>query len=342
MATHTWRSQLTLGELAKRTLDGQHLAIAEVLAETNEVLTDAIWLESNQPTSHVTSKRVYLPVGTWRKVNQGIKREASQTKQIVETMGMLEAYSVVDKFLVDIAPDPREFRSSEDLAFVEGLSQTLADVLFKKTGTAITGDMTATPEVFNGFAVRYNDVTAENVYDQGCTTASATTSIWVIQWAPNMVHMVYPKGSKAGLESRDLGECTVPTGLMTTTYDISDQTVITEFQAYRTHFKWGVGLVVRDDRCVQHLSSIDPDNDTATSKLDEDNLIYMLNNLPYQGKNAVIYLNKTMKAVLDILAKDSGNLAVAQTDDAFGQPVTLFRGVPVRRVDAITNTETYL
>jgi len=331
-ATYALRDQLTLVELAKRTLDGQHLAVAEVLAETNEVLTDAVWIESNQPTSHVTTKRTSLPSGTWRKINGGVSREASNTQQIVETIGLCEAYSIVDKFLVDIAPNPREFRSSEDLAFVEGLSQTLADVLFKDDDNTIPGDMSAAPEKFNGFVIRYNSINASgNVQDEGGdATAGDTTSLWIIQWGPSMVHMIYPKGSKMGIEVRDLGEQTVSAS-------DSPSSSPSEYQAYRTHFKVAAGLVVRDDRCVQRLANIDDLGDT--SPLDEDNVIIMQNKLPYQGKNGVIYCNADTKTQLDILAKDSGNLAVASVEDAFGRPVTVFRGMPVRRVDAITNTE---
>lgn len=344
MATHALRDQLTLVELAKRTLSGQHLTIAEVLAETNEVLTDAVWIESNQPTSHITSKRVNLPSGTWRKVNSGVYREASTTKQIVETIGMCEAYSVVDKFLVDIAPNPREFRSQEDLAFVEGLSQTLADILFKDNSGVCDGDMTLYPERFNGFPIRWADVSDnDNVRTPATTgdTAGACTSIWIIQWSPSMVHLVYPKGSKMGIEVRDLGEQTVQTGLMTTGTDISTVSssgAISEYQAYRTHFKIAAGLVVRDDRCVQRYCNIE-DVITGAGLFDEDDLIKAINALPYQGKNAVMYANQTMKNKLDIAAKDSGNLAAAMIEDVFGKPITSFRGVPVRRVDAITMTE---
>lgn len=330
MTEFNLRDQLTLVELAKRTLDGQHLTIAEVLAETNEVLTDAVWIESNQPTSHVTTKRTSLPSGTWRKINEGVADEASSTKQIVETMGNLETYSKVDKFLVDLAPNPREFRSQEDLAFVEGLSQTLADVLFKSNSGTVYGDMSSYPERFNGFVIRYNTVSGyDNVRDEG-GSGNDCTSLWVVQWGPSMVHMIYPRNSKMGIEVRDLGEDTVQDGNSK------------DYQAYRTHFVLRAGLVVRDDRCVQRLASIEGEETATNHGLDEDNVIRMLNDLPYQGKGAVIYCNKTIKSDLDIRAKDSGNLAVASVDDAFGRPVTLFRGVPVRRVDAILDTETAL
>jgi len=344
MATHALRDQLTLVELAKRTLSGQHLTIAEVLAETNEVLTDAVWVESNQPTSHVTSKRVSLPTGTWRKINGGVYREASTTKQIVETIGLCETYSVVDKFLVDIAANPREFRSSEDLAFVEGLSQTLANALFTDNAGTVPGDMSANPERFNGFPIRYDDVSdCDNVRTPATTgdSANVCTSVWIIQWSPSMVHMIYPRGSKMGIEVRDLGEQTIQSGLMTTGTDISTVSssgTISEYQAYRTHFKLACGLVVRDDRCVQRYCNIE-DVTTGAGLFDEDDLIKMANALPYQGKNAVMYANQTMKNKLDIAAKDSGNLATAVIEDVFGRPITTFRGIPVRRVDAITMLE---
>lgn len=337
-ATHTLRSQLTLAELAKRTIDKDIAAVAEVLNETNEALQDAVWVEANQVTSHITTKRVSLPAGTWRKINSGIGREASTTKQLVATMGLLEAYSVVDKFLVDIAPDKRAFRSSEDLAFVEGMGQTFADCLFRYANAdtpKMPGDMTTHPERFDGFPIRYTDVSdSDNVMTPPTTgdSAGACTSIWIIQWSPSMVHLIYPKGSTIGISMQDLGECTV---LATD----SPLTTPLEFQAYRTHFKLNVGLVVRDDRCVQRMCNIEPAETSGAGVFDEDILIELCNNLPYGGKNAVMYMNRTMKTILDIAAKDTGNLSVSQVNDAFGKPVTLFWGLPIRRVDAITNTE---
>ena len=135
-------NQLTLVELAKRTNNNDILLIAEVLSKKNRILQDAVWAEANQLTSHRITQRVAEPSGTWRQLNAGVPTEASQTVQIEEGIGMLEAYSKVDADLVKLAPDPRAFRMSEDTAFLNGLAKTFATAL-------IYGNASTNPEQIN-------------------------------------------------------------------------------------------------------------------------------------------------------------------------------------------------
>lgn len=320
MTTLDTRAQLTLIELAKRTADQNLLDIVEVMTETNEILDDALWLEANQKMGHLGTVRNTLPSGTWRRLNKGIARKASSTRQIKEGIGMLEAYSVVDKKLVDLAPNPIVFRSGEDMAFVEGLSQDLADCIFY-------GDQSTTPEKFDGFTPRYNALSLENVHDTG-GTGDDNTSLWIVQWGKHKVHLIYPGGSASmGVKARDLGECTV----------LDDQATPQEYQAYRTHFEVNAGMFIHDDRCVQRVCNIEV---TGSTNIIDDNLIIAAkNNLPYKGVGAVIYCNKTILTQLEILAKDKSNVNW-QPGEAFGQAITQFQGIPVRRVDALLNNET--
>ena len=92
MATNTLTSQLTLSELAKRSLNGQIQDIAEVLSVDIPILQNAVWLPCNQKTSYTFTQRLTLPSGTWRQINAGVSEEASVTKQVTEGTGMLEAY----------------------------------------------------------------------------------------------------------------------------------------------------------------------------------------------------------------------------------------------------------
>ena len=342
MATHTMREQLTLLELAKRSNNAVTVAIAEVLAETNEFIADAIWVEANQPTSHVTTRRVSLPSGTWRKINGGVSREASTSRQIVETMGLLEAYSVVDKFLVDIAPNPQQFRQNEDMAFIEGLSQTFADCMFRSESAAgIYGDMDTYPERFNGLPERNDAYSLANTHNGGDVSANDDTSIYIVQWGTRTVHLIYPKGSRtAGVTHTDLGECTVSAS-------DSPQSSPSEYQAYRSHFKLNVGLVVRDDRCVQRICNIDSvagetTSFSSTTSYIDNKLLTALNLLPFNGVGAVVYVNRSMKTQMDILAKDKTNFNYTNVSDAFGRVLTNFRGVPIHQVDGITDVESSL
>lgn len=312
-------SQYTLLELAKRTNQGELLTIAEVLNETNEILQDAVWIEANQTLGHVGTKRTSLPTGTFRQANAGVALEASLTKQLTEPIARLEALSDIDEAIIDIAPNKQEARSQEDRAFVEGLGQTLVDTVFY-------GNVATDAEKFNGFATRYDALSDSNVLG-ALGTGDDTTSLWVIEWGPTKVHMLYPKGSKAGLEMNDKGKQRITATSTTFLY------------AYETQFVQWSGLFVHDDRCVQRIANIETSGSTNT--LDDNQILECLNLLPTAGGSgqARIYVNRTLKTQLDILAKDKSNVNYT-SDNAFGVPVTRFRGVPVRLCESIVNTET--
>jgi hypothetical protein len=317
MAVQTLRNQLTLVELAKRTHDGNLVQITEILNQVNEMLDDAIWIEANGITTHKATIRTSLPTGTWRRLNMGVPSEASSTRQILEGMGMLESYSKVDVDEVDLAPDPAGYRSGEDMAFVEGLSQTLME-------TIIYGNALVDPEQFNGFATRYNALSMPNVWGGG-GTGSDLTSIWLVQWDRNKVHMIYPRNSRTmGIRVRDLGEDTVSDGAGG------------EYQAYRTHFKVNAGMVVRDYRCVQRYCNIET---SGSSNIFDDNvLIAALNQMPNRGRGAVIYANRTILTQMDQYANDKTNVFYSVGEE-FGRPITYFRGIPVKLVEKIVDTE---
>lgn len=312
-------SQYTLVELAKRTNNGNLLEIAEVLSITKEMFQDAVWIEANQTASHVGTKRTNLPSGTHRQANQGVASEASSTKQVAEPICRLEAHSRVDEAILDLAPDKAKARSQEDLAFVEGLGQTIETNM-------IYGDIDTNPEQIDGLATRYDATSDANVIGAS-GTGDDTTTLWVIEWGPMKVHMIYPKGSQAGLQTEDMGKQLV-----------TNDSGSTYFWAWFTKFVAWYGLYVHDDRCVQRIANIETSGSTNT--LDDNDIIEALNLLPQAGGggSTAIYVNRTLKTQLEILAKDKTNVNYT-SDNAFGVPVTRFRGIPVRLCESIVNTE---
>lgn len=338
------RAQLTLLELAKRTNLGSLLTIVETLDEENEWLADAIWVEANQTMSHITTRRTSLPGGKWRKINEGVTPSSSATKQLTEGIGILEDYSRVDKLLAELSGNVEAFRSGEDKAFLSGMGQTLSKTLFEgsvASGATIPnpyGNTTGYPERFNGLPARLDHVDLEMVLDAGATGTTTETSIYIVQWGPDMVHMTYPKGSPTmGVVHENLGEQTVDVTTSAGTPKL--------LQALVSHFKLHAGLVVRDDRCIRRIASIrsvssSTNSFTSTGKV-HWKLIEALNALPYQGKGAKIYCNNGIKTQMDCFAVDKTNVLYT-INDWGGKPTTMFRGVPVRRVDAIGNKETPL
>lgn len=316
----------TLSDVASRmTSDGKiDPMIVELLTETNEILEDMTVIEANGFTEHKTTVRSGLPQGTWRKLNYGVQPEKSRTVQVKDSLGMLETYAEVDKALADLNDNEAAWRLSEDRAFIEGLNQTMASTLFY-------GDSSQDPEKFMGLAPRYSDSTAENgrnIINAG-GTGDDNTSIWLIVWGPNTVHSIYPKGSQAGLQSRDLGENTL--------FDANGG----RYQGYRTHYKWDLGLTLRDWRYVVRIANIDvsalDDPDTAADVLKL--MAKALHKVPnLKLGRAAFYMNRGVAEALDIQSMEKPTLAL-KTQELEGKFWQTFRGVPIRTSDAILNTE---
>ncbi|CAM4093280.1 Bbp17 [Bordetella tumbae] len=321
----------TLADVAKR-LDpnGKIDRIVELLNQTNGILEDATFIEGNLPTGHRTTVRTGIPLPTWRKLYGGVQPTRSTTAQVTDNCGMLEAYAEVDKALADLNGNTAAFRLSEDRAHVEGMNQEAAR-------TVIYGNEGTDAAKFTGLAPRYNSLTAEsgeNIIDAG-GTGSDNTSIWLVTWGENTIHAIYPKGSKAGLNQEDKGQVTIENvdgngGRM---------------EGYRSHYKWDIGLTVRDWRYGARIANIDVSalSDPATAKDATAALIELMieasERIPNFGMGrAAWYVNRTVrtKLRLGILNKIANNLT---WESVAGKRVMMFDDIPVRRTDALLNTE---
>lgn len=341
-------SAITFADWARRMDDdGKVATIVNLLSQSNEILKDMLVIEANQATSHKTTVRTGLPSATWRLLNYGVSQSKSTTAQVVDNCGNLETYSTIDKDIADLNGNTAEFRLSEDLGFLEGMNQQMAGVLFY-------GNTAVNPERFMGFAPRYNSVltataaTAANVIDAG-GTGSTNTSMWIVVWGPSTMAGFFPKGKISGLQHRDLGEWTV--------YDASNN----PYQAYRTHFKWELGLTLRDWRYAVRIGNIDVNNLSGGSAANLINaLIRGVHRLPTapvqvsteqttdapdQGAmsmgQTVIYCNRTIRTYLDIQAVNKTNVLL-RLEQWHGETITTFRGVPIRTCDQLLNTESRL
>lgn len=323
-------NMLTLKDFAKRIEpNGKIGLIAELLSQTNEVLTDMIWQEGNLPTGHRTVVRTGLPDVYWRLLNQGVQPSKSETAQIDEGCGMLEAYSEVDKDLAELNGDVGAFRFSESQSFIEAMNQEMASTLFY-------GNSSVSPEEFNGLSVRYSSLSAANGQNiiTGGGSSTDNSSIYLIAWGPQTVHGIFPKGSKAGLVHEDIGLETVET-----TAGVAGS----RMRAYREHFQWKCGLALRDWRYCVRIPNIDVSN--LVSKTSAADLIELMikaiHRLPsLKVGKPVFYMNRSVFQMLDIFSRDDvlsgGGIGY---ENVAGIPQYSFRGIPVRVCDALVENE---
>lgn len=303
------------------------MKIVELMAKQNDILMDAEYQECNDGSKHKTTMRSGIPEPTWRLFNKGIQPSKSTTVPVLDTTGMMEDYGLVDKALADLSGNADGFRVSENVAKLQGFNNKAARYMFY-------GNTSSEPEAFLGLSPRYNDKSAEsgaNIIDAG-GTGSTNASLWFVTWGEMTTHLLYPKGSVAGFQHRNLGEDTVK------------DAVGGEYQAYRDHFKWDIGMSVRDWRANARVANIDVSTLTADgatgSKLIELMIkaYYLLEN-PMQGEGrTVIYANRTLQTFLHLQAMNSKNVNLTIGEYA-GKKIPEFLGIPIKRVDALLNTE---
>lgn len=307
---------------------GDYVAVIEILNEMNPILDDALAMECNSGTQHRTSVRGGLPAVSWGKLYSGIPNSKSTFAQVTDTTGFCEGLSIVDSRLLDINKNKNAIRLSEARGYLEALSQEVAEKMFY-------GNTATDPEEFMGLAPRFNSTTAANgsqIIDAG-GTGSDNTSIWFLTWDDDKCHVLYPEGSMAGVERSDKGE-----------QNVTDAQGNTYF-AMMEEFRWHVGLTVKDWRYVTRVANIDVSDMQAGSV----KLYDFLSRAYYQnwyrrtkmGK-AAIYCNRDTLEALDNLARNAGasdSFIRLRPMEIQGEEVLMYRGIPIREVDAIVNTE---
>lgn len=307
--------------------DGRISPVIELLQTRNAFLQDAYVREGNLPTGHQVNTRTALPSVEWRKLNQGITPGKSRGAQVVETAGMLEGMLVVD---VDVAR-----LNGNDAAFIADETRAFAQALNKEAETAIAYHSTATaPEKIHGLIPRLDSTTGTFGTQVIKVTTSPSgadqASILFVGWGPDCF-LFYPKGSRAGIETIDMGRQLWDDG--------SGGVVGKKFVANVTNWKWHFGLAIADGRQVVRIqydtSAETPDLDTlapamieATHRIQDPN-----------GVRGVFYMNRTSFSLLHKQARSASKAASLTTENIGGRAVTSFLGFPVRVTDALTSTE---
>ena len=327
---------LTLADWAKRRDPDDRVAtIIELLNQTNDILSDMLWIEGNLPTGHRTTVRTGLPEVAWRKLNYGVPQSKSTTVQVDDTTGMLEAFGQVDKDLAELNGNTAQFRLSENMSFLESMNQEMAQTL-------IYGNSGTEPEAFTGLAPRYSSLASasgQNILDANGT--ENLTSIWLVGWGEQTIHGIYPKGTTAGLQHVDLG-------LETVTDSAGGK-----YRAYQDHYQWKCGMAVRDWRYATRIANINVQHMLTQSNTQATNaateiiklMSRAIDRIPSFGMcKPTFYMNRTVFSLLRVMAlqKSAGTLSIEQALNQFGNNIAgnlSFSGIPIRRVDTLLNNE---
>lgn len=302
-------------------------AIIDLFVSSNAILEDAIAVECNQGTSHKTTVRNGLPQPQFRQFYQGVECQKGDYTPVTDSTAMLDDYSEVDKKLADINGNTAQFRLNEAEAHIQGMNKTAKTNIFY-------GSKDKNASAFDGLATRYNKLSTKEgelgyqVINAG-GTGNDNTSIFFVTWGDRHTHLIYPKGSKAGLQREDKGQVTAQ--------DAEGR----NYEAYRDHFSWDFGLCIRNYRSSARIANIDVSElggDNAPNLIDlMIDAYYRIEEHAVNGKT-VIYANNTIRTWLhkQAIAKRNVNLTI---DNVAGKPIVNFLGLPIKLCSEILNTE---
>lgn len=323
---------------------GKIATMVNMMSQANGMLEDMLTVECQSGNAFEYTQIVKLPTPSRRVYNQGVRKSLAGVAKLTATCKEYADWSVIDKNLAELGGTLNELRAGEDTIHMQALGQLVAsDLIYGNTSTDPT-QLTGLANIYNTVSTATSPI-AKNVLDMG-GTGSTNTSVWLVNWGPKAIHTLFPKGTQAGMQHKDFG-------LVPNNQDANGN----PFPAYMTWLEWKIGLAIHDWRMAVRACNIDVSLLNGGSAA---NLITMLTKMihrlpiqpvgvgPVQQNDAVpdklvmgrpcFYADRTILEYLDIQAQNKTNMLL-QMREWDGHTVLTYRGIPIRCVDALLDTE---
>jgi hypothetical protein len=305
------------------------LSISKSMTQIEDVWKDAYFQEANEITGHQYLRNGALVSGTWVRLNDGISASKGGWVPGRAEMGMLESRLEIDQRFMSLESDFEGFVERQAMPHYEGLANDMVDAIF--TGTISGGYQ------FNGIESHIDDPAQTDQFSKSMATTygatgSATSSILVVDWGPDKIYMVYPKGDEfLGVRKVERGYNERLTGNNSST-----------MYGYVCDFMWYAGLVVADDRCVRRICNIATAaslNNPLATTFTVYPIIDSLASMYQMGSGARMYMNREVWSILHKAAVDKTNVQYA-VSNPWGAPERSFDGTGIGISDSLLNTET--
>lgn len=313
--------------------------VAEILSKDNPVLDDVTWKEGNLVTGNRTWLRTGNPRVGWRRHNQGVAPSKGTVGSVDEAAAQLVGVSEMDRSIAVLGGNPARARLAHANPFFEAMNQEFSKILFY-------GNSFYESAEFTGLAPRYNSLsgsTGDYVIDAG-GTGTDNRSIWVVNWDPDKIYGMYPKGTIAGLMHMDTtaNRAAGPDG-----YPIGDKITDEDgktFIGYTDWFQWDCGLGVDDHRHAVRIANIDfsllASNRMTGADL-EMLLVDAVERIKAVGPNCAIYMPRPLSAMIrkQAVSDARSGRSLLGFETIGGRRCASFDGIPIRSEDALNVDE---
>lgn len=287
--------------------------VVHTILDVQPLFDQAPMLPANNGNSNITQVITEYPELQSRGYNEGVDPVKYAQNVRMDTTGMFAGYSVIDAKMLRNNGNSAAWRAKQEGPYIRGFTHGMARRIFQDSQKKDV-------KSFDGFQVRYNKIN-DQVIDFG-GKGTRLTDIWLINWDPALVHLIYPNKGLAGLQTFDRGE--------TDAYDKQGK----RFRAVLTDFEWDLGLAVEDPAQVIRIANVDLDAlknyETAPSLINA--LIEAQERLPEgAGGQAAFYMGQSVRGALRLQINNHKNVQLTQETIA-GRMVTAFDGVPIHKM----------
>ncbi len=312
----------SIADATKRFAPGEQklLSIAEILAQDTSLLNDFSVKEGNSTDGHVIAQRTEEPTPVSRQINEGTDAAKSIVTNVRETTSILESRMEIDELLYNRAPDKQQFMADEGRAHISALKKAaLTHVLY---GDGLTQT--------RGFLTRMNTLANSQVVN-GLGSSTGCTSMLIYSVNPMDAYTFFPLNGKGGLDFEDRGK-----------ERIISSSNSKALYAYVNKYSWVFGLAVENWRNFAAIRNIKVANLTsdASSGAKLFELVCQAKAKLQDVEGARLAVSPTVYAYLEMQAFGRSTSYVTPGQWADGSPMIRFAGLPVKRIEKISENET--
>ncbi len=330
---------VTLADVAK-SKNKQIGKVAEVLVQENPMLNDIPYMEMNEGTIHKEDIRSALPAVYYRKANQAIPASKTTVEERSFQAAHFESKSQIDAKVAARGGMDRIAYNRWNQAQGHIQAHAIEHAALTIYGSPLNaGGDRKSPGFFDVYStLSASEPTSKQIIDGG-GTASTNCSVLLVAWGERSVFGVYPKGTQAGLKRTDRSKGNMEVQIQA--LDVNGNAG--SFYGYEEQFEIDHGLVVKDYRQASRIANIDVA--LLKSGAAAGDLIDLMISAHYKIHNPqngmlVWYVNRTLEAFLHKQSLTKVGAGAGLTYDNYqGHKILTFLGHPVRRSDALLNTE---
>lgn len=313
--------------------------VAEILEKELPILQDVTWKEGNLITGERTWVRTGKAAAGFRRLNEGTPLSKGTVGSVDEAAAQITSLSQMDRTAAVLGGNPAKARMAFAKPHFEAMNEKFADTL-------IYGNSFYSDKEFTGIMARYNSLsgpTADYIIDAG-GTGTDNRSILVVNWDPEAVTCIYPKGTKAGLLHMDAtanlnkAEDGYPIG------DLVPDAAGNQYLAYSDYWQWDSGFANKDHRHIVRVANIDFSALIANRSTGADLemlLVQAVERVKALGPNAAIYMPRPLSAMMRMQAVADTRVgrSLISFETIGGRKIAAFDGVPIRGLDTMNIDE---